>query len=175
MNKYIFTSFLFLYFMVSNAYAQLKTTEQIAAENQLEWHTSLSEVHDLSKSSHKPIFAFFTGSDWCGWCKRLQNDVFSKPEFVAWAKKNVILLELDFPRMKQLSPELQQQNNNLQQALKITGYPTVWLIYTDKSEGTNNFNLNTLGSLGYPRSEPGKEQETFINEADRILSNAKSN
>jgi len=169
MIKYFSVFSLLLCIVGQNAYSQLKTDEQIAQESSLEWHTNLAEVHDLSKVSHKPIFAFFTGSDWCGWCKRLQNDVFSKPEFIAWAKKNVILLELDFPRMKQLPSDLQQQNNSLQQALHITGYPTVWLMYTEKGEGSNNFNLNTLGSLGYPRSEPGKESETFLNQANGIL------
>jgi protein disulfide-isomerase len=175
MNKFIFKASLFLLCLVSSlGYSQIKETG--TAESQLEWHTSLQEVHELSKASHKPIFAFFTGSDWCGWCKRLEADVFSKPEFVAWAKKNVILLELDFPRKKQLSPELQQQNNGMQQALRIQGYPTIWLLYTDKNDSTNNFNLSTLGSLGYPRNAiPGKEQEQFLDEANRILSQGKTN
>lgn len=139
------------------------------AESQLDWHTSMTEAQQLSKANHKPIFAFFTGSDWCGWCMRLQQNVFAKPDFVAWAKQNVILLELDFPRRKQLPADLAQQNNSLQQALQISGYPTVWLMYVEKNDSTNGFNLNTLGSLGYPRSEPGKESEAFLNEANRIL------
>src|SRR5690348_6346760 len=121
MIKYLSVLFVFACIISQTSFAQLKTQEQIDSENALEWHTNLAEVHELSKASHKPIFAFFTGSDWCGWCTRLQNDVFSKPEFIAWAKKNVILLELDFPRRKQLPEDLQQQNNSLQQALRISG------------------------------------------------------
>jgi thioredoxin-related protein len=175
MKRRLLLSFFFLSFTVTAAFAQFKTQEQIEAENQLDWHTNMMEAQQLSKAGHKPIFAFFTGSDWCGWCMRLQKDVFAKPDFVAWAKKNVILLELDFPRKKQLSPDLAQQNNSLQEALKITGYPTVWLMYVEKNDSTNNYNLNTLGSLGYPRSEQGKESETFLNEANKILSQGKSN
>jgi thiol-disulfide isomerase/thioredoxin len=81
-------------------------------ENGLLWYTSLQEAHELSLKSKKPIFAFFTGSDWCGWCKRLQANVFSKQAFIDWAKNDVILLELDFPRGKALSPELSNQNYN---------------------------------------------------------------
>ena len=174
MHKHFFTSVLILSFMLSHvAFAQIKTQEQIDAESGLEWHTNLQEVYELQQKTHKPIFAFFTGSDWCGWCIRLQRDVFSKPEFVAWARQNVILLELDFPRRKQLPQELQQQNNNLQQALQITGYPTVWLLVINKNDSTNSFNLSTLGSLGYPRAEPGKEAETFLAEANRIMALAK--
>jgi thioredoxin-related protein len=174
MSKHLFTSILLFSFVVSFVYAQEKA--QGMQESQLEWHTNLEKAHELSKANHKPIFAFFTGSDWCGWCVRLQKDVFSKPEFIAWAKKNVILLELDFPRRKQLPVDLQQQNNGLQQALRVSGYPTVWLLYVEKNETTNNINLNTLGSLGYPRSpSPGKESETFISEANKILLQGKTN
>jgi thioredoxin-related protein len=175
MKRFFLPLVLFLSLALSNANAQLKNPDEVRSENGLEWHTSLDQAHELSKANQKPIFAFFTGSDWCGWCIRLQNAVFSKPEFIAWAKKNVILLELDFPRKKQLPPNLAQQNSSMQQALRVSGYPTVWLMYIQKDEKTNNINLNTLGSLGYPRSEPGKEAESFINEANRIISTGKVN
>ncbi len=144
------------------------------AENGLVWYTSLQEVHEISTKSNKPIFAFFTGSDWCGWCKRLQANVFAKPEFIEWAIKNVILLELDFPRAKPLTPELTKQNSELQQALGVRGYPTVWLMYTEKVDSTNAINLNTLGSLGYPQgAEPGKEQVKFLSDAAQVLATKK--
>lgn len=147
-----------------------------APMHNLEWHSSLQEVHELSKATHKPIFAFFTGSDWCGWCKKLQRDVFAKPEFVEWASKNVILLELDFPRTKQLPPDLAQQNSGMQQALKVTGYPTCWILFTAKDEATNNFNLAPVGSLGYPQgAEIGNEQIKFLNDANKIMSTIKQN
>jgi thiol-disulfide isomerase/thioredoxin len=144
------------------------------ADNGLVWYTNLQEVHELSAKTNKPIFAFFTGSDWCGWCKKLQNNVFVKPEFIDWASKNVILLELDFPRAKPLAPELSKQNAELQQALGVRGYPTVWLMYTEKVESTNSINLNTLGSLGYPQgAEPGKEQVKFLSDAAQVMANKK--
>jgi len=80
MKKYNFVAVLFLMSIL-----KLTTAQEVAVAGKLDWHTSLQEAHELSQTSKKPIFAFFTGSDWCGWCKRLQNDVFSKPEFVAWA------------------------------------------------------------------------------------------
>lgn len=136
----------------------------------LTWHTDLAKADALSKSSGKPIFAFFTGSDWCGWCHKLQNDVFSKQSFIDWAKKNVVLLELDFPRKKQLPQELAQQNMNMQQALQVRGYPTIWLLYVNQDKETKNYNLTPMGSLGYPSgAEVGKEEVKFLNEANAIL------
>jgi len=139
------------------------------------WYTNLEQAQKLSNSSHKPIFGFFTGSDWCGWCRKLQNDVFAKAEFIKWAKEKVILLELDFPRNKQLPAELAQQNNNLQQAFKVTGYPTVWLFYLNKDEAAKKMTITALGSLGYPGgAEQGKEQVKFLNDANTILANNKA-
>ena len=139
---------------------------------ELVWLTDVTKAQEVSNKTKKPIFAFFTGSDWCGWCHKLQRDVFAKPEFVSWAKKNVVLLELDFPRRKQLPQELAQQNMGLQQAFQVQGYPTIWMFYLTKDTTGNKFNISPLGSLGYPAgSEPGKEQVKFINEANNILQN----
>ncbi|MGZ3903281.1 MAG: thioredoxin family protein, partial [Bacteroidia bacterium] len=79
----------------------------------LEWQTDIMKAHELSQKNNKPIFAFFTGSDWCGWCIKLQKNVFEKAGFVQWAKNNVVLLELDYPRRKQQPQELMQQNAGL--------------------------------------------------------------
>ncbi len=140
----------------------------------LTWYTDVKKADEISKSSGKPIFAFFTGSDWCGWCIRLQKDVFSKKAFIDWAKKNVVLLELDFPRKKQLPQELAQQNMGLQQALQVQGYPTIWLFYLQQEKGSDKINISTLGSLGYPSNAvQGKEELTFLNEANGILKKGK--
>lgn len=142
-------------------------------EDGLKWYTDLNTVHELSVESGKPVFGFFTGSDWCGWCHKLQREVFAKEAFIKWANENVILLELDFPRKKQLAPELAQQNRNLQQAFNVSGYPTVWIFNTEKDD-KENFNLKALGKLGYPSGAvKGKEEDKFIATANGILANNK--
>ena len=166
------TLFLFSFLLLLNLVSLGQTSMKV--ENGLVWYTSIQEVHELSVKNKKPIFAFFTGSDWCGWCKRLKANVFAKQAFIDWANANVILLELDFPRGKILSPELTKQNSELQQALGVRGYPTIWLLYTEKLESSNTINLNTLGSLGYPQgAEPGKEEVKFLNDVTQITSKKK--
>ena len=54
-----------------------------------------------AKTEKKLVLLDFTGSDWCGWCIKLDKEVFSKPEFQDYAKKNLVLVELDFPQQKQ--------------------------------------------------------------------------
>ncbi len=153
--------------------AQLPTSH---IEGELEWYTDLIKANDLSKTQHKPVFAFFTGSDWCGWCRKLRMEVFDKPEFITWAKKNVILLELDFPRAKPMSQELQQQNGSLQQAFQVRGYPTVWLFYMNKNSDSATYSINPLGSLGYPSGAiQGKEELKFLQEANALLAKDTTN
>jgi thioredoxin-related protein len=83
----------------------------------LTWHTDINEASAIAKKENKPMMLFFTGSDWCGWCVRLQNEVFRTPEFEAWAKENVVLVELDFPKInhkaKPLKHKTAPSNNNL--------------------------------------------------------------
>ncbi len=116
------------------------------------WLVDIDEAFEISKKSGKPIMANFTGSDWCGWCKRLTADVFSKEEFKKWAATNVVLLELDFPRRKTIPQEIQQQNQSLQQAFKITGYPTVWVFNLEKDATTKQYSIEALGKTGYTKS-----------------------
>ncbi|MGZ3932033.1 MAG: thioredoxin family protein [Bacteroidia bacterium] len=177
MKHFILLPLLFLLTLNSAAFAQKKGQKKEQAKEQpaeaLVWYTDMLKAQEKSQAQHKPIFALFTGSDWCVWCKRLQNDVLSKPEFIKWAQKNVILLELDFPRTKALPPEQVQQNNSLQQSFQVMGYPTIWMFTLAKAEGSNNYNISALGSLGYPQgSEQGKEEVKFLEDANRILNNS---
>ncbi|MBP7821671.1 MAG: thioredoxin family protein [Saprospiraceae bacterium] len=126
------------------------------------WLVNLDEAYAISQKTGKPILANFTGSDWCGWCIRLTGAVFSKPEFKSWAEKNVVLLELDFPRSKQLPEMYKTQNNNMKQALGVQGFPTVWVFKLDKVD--NRYNIKTFGNTGYKSSV-----NEFTSQVDEII------
>jgi protein disulfide-isomerase len=138
-------------------------------KNGLTWYTDINQVYEISNKTKKPIFAFFTGSDWCGWCHRLEHNVFDKPGFKEWAKANVVLLELDFPRSKQLPEALVKQNSGLQQFFNVQGYPTVWMFYMNNDTASHKMNITALGSLQYPQSIPGREEVTFLDNANLVL------
>jgi len=120
-----------------------------------DWNTDMNSAIELSVKTGKPLMLFFTGSDWCGWCKKLVKEVFKTPEFNKWAKKNVVLVDIDFPRRTKLSPELQKQNRELQQMFGVRGYPTVWMVNPIKGEN-GKVNLDKLGSTGYVAGGPTK-------------------
>ena len=77
------------------------------------WLSSYDKAAALAKKTDKLILADFTGSDWCGWCKKLKKEVFSTEQFKGWAAKNAVLLELDFPRSKPQSDATKARNKKL--------------------------------------------------------------
>lgn len=119
---------------------------------ELDWQTDVNKAIAISNKTKKPMLLFFTGSDWCGWCIRLQNEVFKKPEFAKWAKDNVILVELDYPRRATQTDEIKKQNADLQQAFGIQGYPTIWFANATIKDGKPNF--KGLGNTGYVAGGP---------------------
>ncbi len=102
-------------------------------ENEFEWITDYDKGISMSIQKNLPSMLFFTGSDWCSWCKKLKLQVFDTPEFKNWAKNNIIAIELDSP----------SKNRNAHQDLEIKynvrGYPTV--IFLDTKQ-------NRLGDSG---------------------------
>lgn len=104
------------------------------------WLTDVPKAVAQAKTENKLVLMDFTGSDWCGWCIRLNKDVFSKPEFAAYAKKNLVLVEIDFPAKKQQSPELKKTNQALQKKYGVEGYPTIIVL---------NGAGQKVGTLGY--------------------------
>lgn len=133
------------------------------------WLTNIEEAAKVSKKTKKPLMLFFTGSDWCGWCIRLQKEVFKTPEFTAWAKKNVVLVELDFPRRTAQAPELKAQNTALQQFFAVRGFPTIWIAKATKANKNAPISFEQLGSTGYVAGGPA----AWLDGANRILANSK--
>ena len=90
-----------------------------------EWLTDVPKALDRAKAEKKVVLLDFTGSDWCGWCKRLDKEVFSTTEFKDYSTKNLVLVEVDFPNQKKLGPELKKANDGLKNKYKVNGFPTL--------------------------------------------------
>jgi len=87
-----------------------------------------AEAVALAKETQKSILIDFTGSDWCYYCIKLEEEVFSTKEFQDFAEEYLVLFKADFPSQKQLPEEVKSQNNQLQQKYDITGFPTIVLL-----------------------------------------------
>lgn len=157
---HLFSLIVMMLFSVSS-YSQ---SSDYQAENE-GWLVSVEDAYTEHQSTGKPILANFTGSDWCGWCKRLTKSVFIHDEFKDWAKDNVVLLELDFPRRKTLPKEIQDQNRSMQQAFGIRGYPTIYVFDLSKND-SGEFAISALGKTGYT-----KTVGEFTNSIERMIAN----
>ncbi len=93
-----------------------------------EWLTDFKIAKASATKSGKPVFALFTGSDWCGWCVALHNEVLKTKEFNEYASKELVLFEADFPRGKKISRKIREQNQNLAQEYGIQSFPTVLIL-----------------------------------------------
>lgn len=91
------------------------------------WLTDMEAAKAQATKEKKDLLLDFTGSDWCGWCIKLNEEVFSKEPFKAGTKDKFVLVELDFPKKKELDPKLKEQNDALQKQMNIQGFPTIML------------------------------------------------
>lgn len=112
--------------MGSNSASALEAPAvNVANGEQVIWQTDYAAALNQAKAENRRVFLFFTGSDWCSWCMRLNKEILSTPEFARYSKEKLILVEVDFPKKRPQSASLKAQNAKLFKRYKIEGYPTV--------------------------------------------------
>jgi protein disulfide-isomerase len=131
--------------------AQSTMTTQ-PGQSQIQWQTNYNQAVQEAQKSRRPLLLFFTGSDWCGWCKKMQSEVFSSAEFAQSVGGSFVFVEIDFPMNKQLPADQKQQNEQLKQKYGVTGYPTVIIL---------DSNQNFVAEAGY-RPGGGKAYADYL-------------
>jgi protein disulfide-isomerase len=110
-----------------------------------EWRTDLAQAAADARQNQRLLLLDFSGSDWCGWCKKLDAEVFSQSAFQEYAASNLVAVLVDFPRRTQLDEKLQAQNERLLQHFRVEGFPTI-LLFNPEGE--------LVGQLGYQPGGP---------------------
>ncbi len=123
------------------------------------WFTDFEAAKAKAKAEQKPLLLDFTGSDWCGWCIKLDKEVFSQDAFKAYAEESLVLVEIDFPRKNDQTDETKAQNNALKDKYKIRGFPTIVIL---SPEG------ELIEKTGY---QPGGA-EAYVSHIKEILASA---
>lgn len=113
------------------------------------WLHDYEAAKKQAKEEGKAIFINFTGSDWCGWCIRLEKEVFTQDEFKEYASDNLVLVEIDFPKKKEQSAEVKKQNKALDKAFKIEGYPTLFLLDSEGKKLSGDIGYREGGAQAY--------------------------
>src|ERR1044071_10389718 len=97
----------------------------VSSRAAVEWLTDLPKAQAQARAENKAVLIDFTGSDWCGWGILLKNEVLSAPDFATYAEKNLVLVEVDFPRHKAQAPALRAANEALSAKYRVEGFPTI--------------------------------------------------
>lgn len=126
------------------------------------WTMDLDAAKKVAAEKNLPILLNFTGSDWCGWCKLMEERVFTKAEWSKYAEDNLMMAFIDFPEDDSLVPDkYTARNQALSSKYDISGYPTYIIL---DSDGTTE-----LGRLGAGQD---KTPESFIAEIKKTLGNS---
>ena len=123
------------------------------------WTMDFDAAVKLAGEKKLPLILNFTGSDWCGWCKLMDKNVFAEEAWKTYAKENVLLVTLDFPQDKSVVPEKYvARNKALQEKFGVRGYPTYVVLDNDGD--------TKLGQLGAGRD---KTPSSFIEEFKGVV------
>jgi protein disulfide-isomerase len=118
--------------------------------------STVAAAAEQAKREGKVVMFNFTGSDWCSWCIKLKQEVFTQPEFESFARDHLVLVEVDFPRRTAQTEALKAANQEAAKRMGVTGYPTLVLFNSDGKE---------IGRSGY---KPGGAA-AFIRETTRLI------
>lgn len=134
-------------------------------ESEARWFADYDEAVLVAKKEGKDLLVDFTGSDWCGWCIRLHEEVFDHAEWIDAASKDYVFVALDFPNSDELKAAVPnpERNEELKGELGVKGFPTIFLM---KSDGT------AYARMGYAAGGPAgylKLMVTAKEAADKVL------
>lgn len=93
--------------------------------NGINWTEDLEQAKVEAIETNKYIFVSFSGSDWCHWCIKLDEEVFSTEQFECYAEEKLVMVLVDFPKRKKQSAEQKIKNEELSRQYRVRGFPSV--------------------------------------------------
>lgn len=124
-----------------------------------QWTMDFDAAKELASEKKLPLLLNFTGSDWCGWCKLMDKNVFAQKPWQEFASSNVLLVTLDFPKDKSIVPEKYvKRNEELKNQFSVRGFPTYVILDTNGE--------TKIGQLGAGRE---KTPDSFIAEFKSVV------
>ena len=143
MNQIRYACFILIGILTLQACAgQSADTSQSKSSIKGGWLTNVNEAQAQSVKENKSILVYFNSSDTCNLCKRLETNVFATPMFKDWAEKSVVLLEADLVNSN-------EQITGMTQSLKVSVYPTIWILSITHEPADNRFKVKPKGTIGY--------------------------
>lgn len=119
----------------------------------IKWFTNYEEAVKQARSTSQPMVLFFTGSDWCSWCNKIDEEAFDTKDFADAAAAKFVFVKLDFPLYSPQDATLKAQNKQLQQKFDVRSFPTVILFDAQQNQ--------QIGVTGY-RAGGGKQYASHL-------------
>lgn len=98
------------------------------SESGQKWYRNLDLAKELAEKEKKHILVNFTGSDWCGWCHKLRDEVFEQPEFFEFVQNELVLVRFDFPKSFSLPAGEESYNKKMLNQYGVRGFPSIFLL-----------------------------------------------
>jgi thioredoxin-related protein len=132
-----FMAALFLMVAGDSASAHGKyNTAQLAYSGKGPWMMDYNAANQKAKKEHKDLFVLFTGSDWCKYCKVLEDRTLSHAGFIENITDDFVLVFMDSPRSSKLKekipPEIKKLRKELAKKFGVGGVPTAFLMTADE-------------------------------------------
>jgi protein disulfide-isomerase len=144
-NKFLFALCAFL--------TNMSLLSSANAMSSIKWQENYHDAIKTAKGTSKPLLMFFTGSDWCGWCNKLEEEALDSAEFSQSAADKFVFLKLDFPLYSSQDPQLKNQNKQLQQQFGVRSFPTIVLFDAQQNQ--------QIGTTGY-RPGGGRQYAEYL-------------
>ena len=133
----------------------LLTFITFSQKEELTWHSDLQKAISLSQKEKKPMLLFFTGSDWCGWCKKMDKTTFQDEKVMKILQEEYYTVKVDFDNKNKMNYQGQQYTGKeLAKKFGIEGLPTLVVIAPDFSKSE--------AIIGY------KNPKQFINALNQV-------
>ena len=129
-------------------------------EPEFPWERDWAKATARAKAEGKDLLVNFTGSDWCGWCVKLDKEVFSQGDFATKAGKQFVFVFMDFPNSEELKEKVVDEKlaNELKEKFGVRGFPAILLVNADG---------NAWGQTGYQAGGP----ENYIKHLESLRDN----
>lgn len=130
------------------------------AANPPGWTDDYEKAVAKAKAESKHVLLDFTGSDWCGWCMKIDDEVFDKAAFKSFAKDTLVLVKVDFPHNKKLQAKTKEQNDKLKSKYGANGFPTLIIVDSEGKEVWRQAGYKPGGPKAFIESVSGVLKKT---------------